>query len=116
MTVSEVCALDPNLIPSEVLDQYFARLSDWKEFDRAAEALEKITYWGVDEETWESLLFLSAFYGRKRAVARLLELRRGAMAHCNVPDLRLDPILQLLPIEDDPVKSWEWIDKTALSV
>jgi len=116
MTVTEGCALDPNLISSELRDQYFARLSDWKEFDRAAEALEKITYWGVDEETWESLLFLSAFYGRKGAVARLLELRRGAMAQCNVPDLRLDTIHQLLPIEADPLKSWEWIDKEALSV
>jgi hypothetical protein len=116
LTVTEVCALDPHLIPYDLLDQYFTRLSEWKEFDRAADALEKVTYWAVDEETWESLTFLSAFYGRKGAVARLLELRKKALVECNVPDMRLDTTYQLLPIEDDPVKSWEWIDNEAFSI
>jgi SEC-C motif len=116
MTVTEVCALDPLRIPYDLLEQYFTRLSEWKEFDRGAEALEKIGYWAVDEPVWESLIFLSAFYGRKGAVARLLELRKKAMAECNIPDMRLDATYQLLPIEDDPVKSWEWIDAQALSV
>jgi hypothetical protein len=115
MTVTEVCALDPDRIPSDLLDQYFARLTDWKEFDRAADAAEKIGYWLLDEERWESLLFLSAFYGRRQVTARLLDLRKRALLEINVQDMRLDTMHQLLPIDHDPVKSWEWIDSAALS-
>ena len=112
MTITDVIALDPNRVPYDVLDTYFDRLCYWKEFDRAAEALEKIGFWALDQETWETLAFRLAFYGRKDAFRRVLEVSRKA----GVPDTTLDTMYELAPIEDDPVKSWEWLDNEALSV
>ena len=61
MTITDVITLDPNRIPVEVLDTYFDRLCYWKEFDRAAEAVEKMGFWLVGQETWENLAFRMAF-------------------------------------------------------
>jgi hypothetical protein len=112
MAVTELLAIDPLRVPYELLGYYFARFADWKEFDRAAEAFEKIGYIEEFDATWNSLVFLSAFYGRKDAFTRLIALRRDA----GIPDTELSTTYRLLPIEDDPVKSWEWIDSETMSV
>jgi hypothetical protein len=58
-----------------------------------------------------SQLYLSAFFGHKQAAMRLLDLKKAAgMSETEFPVQH-----QLLPIEDDPVKTWEWIDREALS-
>ncbi len=112
MMITDVLALDPDRIPCDVLDTYFERLCYWKEFDRAAEAVEKMGFWLVGPETWENLAFRLAFYGRSNAFQRVLEVRRKA----GVADTTLDMTYQLALIQDDPVKSWDWLDDEALSV
>ncbi len=112
MTITDVLALDPDRIPVDVLDTYFDRLCYWKEFDRAAEAVEKMGFWLVGPDIWENLALRLAFYGCCNAFQRVLEVRRKA----GVTDTTLDMMYQLAPIQDDPVKSWDWLDDEALSV
>jgi len=88
------------------------RLCYWKEFDRAAEAVEKMGFWLVGPDIWENLALRLAFYGCCNAFQRVLEVRRKA----GVTDTTLDMMYQLAPIQDDPVKSWDWLDDEALSV
>jgi hypothetical protein len=111
MSVTELIALDPERIDFDLLGHYFNRLAECKQFDRAATAFEKIGYLEEYDETWGWLVYLSAFFGFKQAAMRLLDLKKAAgMLETEFPVRH-----QLLPIEDDPVKTWEWIDREALS-
>src|SRR2546430_407552 len=78
MNATELLALDPLRVPFELLGYYFNRFADCKEFDRAADAFEKIGYYEELDTTWDSLVFLAAFYQRKDAFTRLIELRKEA--------------------------------------
>ena len=111
MTVTELIALDPEHIPFELLARYFIRLGECKEFDHAAGAFEKLGYLEEYEQTWDWLVYLSAFFGHKHAAMRLLELKKAA----GMSEAEMSMQHQLLPIEDDPVKTWEWIDREALA-
>jgi len=103
MSVTELIALDPARIPFELLGHYFNRLAECKQFDRAATAFEQIGYLEEYDQTWDWLVYLSAFFGHKQAAIRLLGLNKAT----GMSETELPAKHQLLPIEDNPVKTWE---------
>jgi hypothetical protein len=115
MSITELLAIDPDRIPAEHLEHYFDHLIQCREFDRAADACEKLSYWSLDGEIWDTLVSTAAFYGHSDASRRLINLKQEAVRSIGITNHELEPMQQLIPLENDPVKTLEWIDNNALS-
>ena len=111
MAVNRLAAIDPLRVPFELLPYYLERLAATREFDRAAKAFEEIGYHHELENIWTDLVSASVFAGHKDAALRLMQLRKAA----GFTDDELPPVFQFFPIDGDPAKSWEWIDRQALN-
>src|SRR5207244_2736435 len=76
MTLTELSALDPLLIPSEMLDGYLTRFIANKDFEHCADVLEKRGYTAEVEKLWESVIRDAGIYGQSEVALRLINLRK----------------------------------------
>jgi hypothetical protein len=105
--------LDPLQIPAGLLDTYFLRLCVFKQFDRAAEAFEKIGWPGAGMGSWERIMFFATQAGRRDVLQRVLREKPAEQAD---DDVGIPLGAALLLEEENPARILQILDESAKDV
>jgi hypothetical protein len=111
-SVSEMLRLDPEKIPKELVVPYIMRLSAFSQFDRLAEAFEKLGFSEDLKKVWTFTLFFVTRAGRKDILERLLRWRPDADQSQIEKELR--PGTRLLLAQDDPARHLQLLEELSL--
>jgi len=106
----QVARFDPKKIPAELWPAYFERLSIFRQYDRATEALEQLGFSEALAITWNQIASYVTQDGRQDLLRRLVNLRPDPAA----AEKELAMFSLLLLAKDDPVKTLEILDTGTL--